>query len=85
MRENANKIKTNTDRDRGIRNVKDRPDPEIDKIDHGFKTQAIDPVPDRTAQDQAERPSVHVRGAPHGRTVSAIRDEEKKNDKTSLL
>ncbi len=79
MKENAEKIKANADCDGGVRDVKDRPNAEVDEIDHGFKAEPVDPVADRASEDKAERPPVHRRG-PMGRcAMRTVRDHEKEN------
>lgn len=46
-------INEHSDRDCGVRQVENGPDPEIQEIDHGTEPDPVDPVADGAAHDKA--------------------------------
>lgn len=51
-----NQKKADADCDGGIRKIEDRPDPEIEKIDHRTDSKAVDQIAHGPAQDKADSP-----------------------------
>ena len=76
-----------TNRDRGVANVEDGPDAQVDEVDHVAKPEPVDQIPRRASQHQGVAPP-HARGCrgprdelPHQPTD----DEQRQADEERLL
>ncbi len=83
------KVDTNADGDRRISDIKNGPNAKINKIDDRAHAQAVDPIPDRSAQDKAQCPALGPARPLHAirqneKNDEADRDEGKKNGSLSV-